>query len=189
MQTIKWSLYVVILWVSWCKNKSFWQRFTCTWFAYGIRLEWFLGHCIFYFVQGSSSCLLFLIFIQKTNFWLLNLKFFSLLHSDILNITIWKIDWFFRKFLTLLFAQFWLKFTILTLIAIFKISDHSFSKLLEHWIKLSFFEASVPLFGGIPQNLADFAPLAEVIFYLFIKKNAESPITELDLFKQQVKVE
>ena len=22
--------YVVILWVSWCKNKSFWQRFTCT---------------------------------------------------------------------------------------------------------------------------------------------------------------
>ena len=22
---------VVILWVSWCKNKSFWQRFTCTW--------------------------------------------------------------------------------------------------------------------------------------------------------------
>ena len=21
---------VVILWVSWCKNKSFWQRFTCT---------------------------------------------------------------------------------------------------------------------------------------------------------------
>ena len=22
--------YVVILWVSWCKNKCFWQRFTCT---------------------------------------------------------------------------------------------------------------------------------------------------------------
>ena len=21
---------VVIFWVSWCKNKSFWQRFTCT---------------------------------------------------------------------------------------------------------------------------------------------------------------
>ena len=26
---------VVILWVSWCKNKSFWQRFTCT--AYQIQ--------------------------------------------------------------------------------------------------------------------------------------------------------
>ena len=60
---------------------------------------------------------------------------------------------------------------------------------MEHWIQLSFFEASAPLFGGIPQNLADFAPLAEAIFYLLIKKNAESPITELDLFKQQVKVE
>ena len=24
---------VVILWVIWCKNKSFWQRFTCTWFS------------------------------------------------------------------------------------------------------------------------------------------------------------
>ena len=66
--------------------------------------------------------------------------------------------------------------------------DHCFSKLLEHWIQLSFFEASVPLFGGIPQNLADFAPLAEAIFYLLIKKKSESPIAELDLFMQQVKL-
>ena len=65
-------------------------------------------------------------------------------------------------------------------------SDHCFSTLLEHWIQLSFFEASGPLFGGIPQNLADFAPLAEAIFYLLIKKKSESPITELDLFMQQV---
>ena len=67
-------------------------------------------------------------------------------------------------------------------------SDHCFSKLLEHWIQLSFFEASVPLFGGIPQNLADFAPLAEAIFYLLIKKKSESSIAELDLFMQQVKL-
>ena len=56
--------------------------------------------------------------------------------------------------------------------------------MLEHWIQLSFFEASVPLFGGITQDLADFAPLAEAIFYLLIKKKSESPITELDLFMQ-----
>ena len=66
--------------------------------------------------------------------------------------------------------------------------DHCFSKLLEYWIQLSFFEASVPLFGGIPQNLADFAPLAEAIFYLLIKKKSESSIAELDLFMQQVKL-
>ena len=23
--------FVVIMWVNWCKNMSFWQRFTCTW--------------------------------------------------------------------------------------------------------------------------------------------------------------
>ena len=28
------TIFMNILWVSWCKNKSFWQRFTCTnWFA------------------------------------------------------------------------------------------------------------------------------------------------------------
>ena len=30
---IQWTI-VDILWVSWCKNKSFWQRFTCTYFPY-----------------------------------------------------------------------------------------------------------------------------------------------------------
>ena len=37
---------IVILWVSWCKNKSFWQRFTCTttqptvWSSHLVR-KWF----------------------------------------------------------------------------------------------------------------------------------------------------
>ena len=30
---------VVILWVSWCKNKSFWQRFTCNKAIYKIKIE------------------------------------------------------------------------------------------------------------------------------------------------------
>ena len=29
--------YVVILWVSWYKNKYFWKRFTCTWFKPLVR--------------------------------------------------------------------------------------------------------------------------------------------------------
>ena len=31
--------YVVILWVSWCKNKSFWQRFTCILFHSGFSFN------------------------------------------------------------------------------------------------------------------------------------------------------
>ena len=53
---------VVILWVSWCKNKSFWQRFTCiiskfTWqfFPNHVKVEDVLCHSWKYIILNSES--------------------------------------------------------------------------------------------------------------------------------------
>ena len=49
---------VVILWVSWCKNKSFWQRFTCTYLAVQIRL--ILSMVLWYrlfIIRTTHSCI------------------------------------------------------------------------------------------------------------------------------------
>ena len=40
---------VVILWVSWCKNKSFWQRFTCT-RLFSFKNDWHI-FCTFYMIM------------------------------------------------------------------------------------------------------------------------------------------
>ena len=37
---IQWT-FVIILWISWCKNKSFWQRFTCIFSCYNFFHEFF----------------------------------------------------------------------------------------------------------------------------------------------------
>ena len=49
---------VVILWVSWCKNKSFWQRFTCTAKFYHLIIQ---GSMYYYLYKWHSILISYLV--------------------------------------------------------------------------------------------------------------------------------
>ena len=79
---------VVILWVSWCKNKSFWQRFTCT------RLNLYHG-CFNFILAEIHCCLMFsppemIIHSYVQNFYLLkiHLNLFEI-SNPVLKFEIW----------------------------------------------------------------------------------------------------
>ena len=70
---------VVILWVSWCKNKSFWQRFTCTYLAVQIRL--ILSMVLWYrlfIIRTTHSC------VNWPKSWNLDCSHF--LQNNVLNL-------------------------------------------------------------------------------------------------------
>ena len=61
---------VVILWVSWCKNKSFWQRFTCT-RLFSFKNDWHI-FCTFYMIMRwfhTLSHQFLLVLIIFVTFW------------------------------------------------------------------------------------------------------------------------
>ena len=65
---------VVILWVSWCKNKSFWQRFTCTYLLYLLTYYYWKLKRKIDFVSWPAQH--FLLVIKKLYFILFSPSYF-----------------------------------------------------------------------------------------------------------------